>query len=482
MSQNNGKDRNVAVIDLEDESAPNRTTTSFLDPDNPELKPATSIEAKKKRNWKRRLIGWSFFFLLVLGSAVAFYLLLKVNHVNVKVDADSRRDLQNTKAVNGNNPENGQTEEAINIARNASGIDAGTEKQIPGASPNPSPTPTPSLQTNTGWNYRFKENSPVYDQINDANSGNGNQQQNNGDNQQQSRSGAGITEVAMQNHANATQSIFVEDQLPKISATPRPTSGQVETRSENRPTLVSKPQPIPAVLPPFGTMLPVRTQGVIFTLRNNSYVRLELTRDVSGTGWSLPKGTILVGRTIGSDYDRAFVNVLGYIDPRDNKLVKMTGDILGVDGAAGVPGKRIGTDSNRLRQALRKVASSGLQAASLLGGALSRGTVILDRSGYSLPYDIRGTSSDQNQKREFVKVPAGQAAYVMVADLPKSIQAIDAPGDDELLRAANSLSDREVMELILFGSPDEIRAALPFMTEEQKRLTTKSLMQDAKEK
>jgi len=26
----------------------------------------------------------------------------------------------------------------------------------------------------------------------------------------------------------------------------------------------------PAVLPPFGTMLPVRTQGVIFTLRNNS--------------------------------------------------------------------------------------------------------------------------------------------------------------------------------------------------------------------
>ena len=82
-------------------------------------------------------------------------------------------------------------------------------------------------------------------------------------------------------------------------------------------------------------MLPVRTQGVIFTLRNNSYARLELTRDSSGQGWSLPKGTVLVGRTTGSEYDRAFVNVIGYIDPRDNKLVKMTGDVLGSDGATG---------------------------------------------------------------------------------------------------------------------------------------------------
>ena len=31
------------------------------------------------------------------------------------------------------------------------------------------------------------------------------------------------------------------------------------------------------------------------------------------------------------------------------------------------------------------------------------------------------------------------------------------------------------MELILFGSPDEIRAALPLMTDEQKRLASKTL-------
>jgi len=236
------------------------------------------------------------------------------------------------------------------------------------------------------------------------------------------------------------------------------------------------------VLPPFGTMLPVRTQGVIFTLRNNSYARLELMRDSSGQSWSLPKGTVLVGRTTGSEYDRAFVNVVGYIDPRDNKLVKMTGDVLGSDGATGIPGKRIGVDRNRLKQTLRKVASSGVQVAGMMAGALGRGTVILDRSGISIPDDVRGLSAGRDEKNAFVKVAAGQAAYVMVADLPKAVQAVDAPGDDELARSTVSLSDREVMELILFGSPDEIRAALPLMTEEQKRLAIKTLAPENKER
>ena len=70
----------------------------------------------------------------------------------------------------------------------------------------------------------------------------------------------------------------------------------------------------------------------------------------------------------------------------------------------------------------------------------------------------------------------------MVADLPKPIQAVDAPGDDELARSTVSLSDREVMELTLFGSPDEIRAALPLMNEEQKRLAIKTLAPENKDK
>jgi hypothetical protein len=83
-----------------------------------------------------------------------------------------------------------------------------------------------------------------------------------------------------------------------------------------------------------------------------------------------------------------------------------------------------------------------------------------------------GNGSDHNS---FVKVQAGQPAYVMVADLPKSEAAIDAPGEKEITNAAHALSDREVMELILFGTPEDIRAATPLMSDEQKQLVLKSL-------
>jgi hypothetical protein len=232
-------------------------------------------------------------------------------------------------------------------------------------------------------------------------------------------------------------------------------------------------------------MLPVRTQGVIFTLRNDSYARMELTRDAAGEGWSLPKGTVFIGRTTGNEQDRAYVNVIGYIDPRDNKLVKMTGEVMGTDGAAGIAGKRLGVDRNGLKNALRKVASSGVQVAGMMAGALGRGPVVIDSAGYRLATPITNEARNAisgNGSKTFVKVQAGQPAYVMVSDLPKSIQAVDAPGDDDLARVATSLTDREVMELILLGSPDEIRAALPLMTDEQKRLAARTLVPENKEK
>jgi hypothetical protein len=478
----NGKHRDVAVVETA-EPGERQTTTAFPDSNNPLLKPAKEIEGNKQRSWKRRLVGWSFVLLLIGGSAVALYLLLKVNRVNVKVNADSRRDTQNTKPKTDANVEDGLTEDAINIARAASGYDSARSNNAnPAPSPNASPTPTPSPNPNVRTNYSFTgTSSPVWDQINNNGSnGNGNPQQNGKGNQQSEKTSDTSAPERIQNHANSTNSIFVDDALVKSStASQTITTAQMQPRLENRLPLTTPKIP-PAVLPPFGTMLPVRTQGVIFTLGNNSYARLELTRDSSGQGWFLPKGTILVGRTTGSAYDRAFVNVIGYIDPRDNKLVKMSADVLGSDGATGIPGKRIGVDRSRLKQTLRKVASSGVQLAGAVGGVLGRGTVILDRSGYSIPDDIRGTGGGQDQKNAFVRVEAGQAAYVMVADLPKAIQAIDAPGDDELARSAVSLTDREVMELILFGSPDEIRASLPLMTDEQKRLAIKTLAPENK--
>jgi hypothetical protein len=129
---------------------------------------------------------------------------------------------------------------------------------------------------------------------------------------------------------------------------------------------------------------------------------------------------------------------------------------------------------------LRKVASSGMQVAGMMAGALTgRGTVVIDGAGYRLMNPITDEAGRMvggaQGKQAFVKVEAGRTAYVMVADLPKELRAIDAPGEDELTRATTSITDREVMELILFATPAEIRAALPLMTDEQKRLALKAL-------
>ena len=476
MNQNNGHHRLSAVDVIEEEVASEQTGTTFYDANSPEFRPAKQIDVRRKKSWKRKLVGWSVLLLLICGAAVALYLLLRVNRVNVKVQADARPDSQNAKPKSDfTNSENGLTAEAINIARNASGTD--TAK--PTASPGASPAPSPSMVANNGRNLSFTLNSPATEPFNEGNTnGNTNQQLNNSTVQASQAAAVSATTAQPQSRANATASIFVDDSVLK-PALQLQTATSVSSRVEKKTAAAISLKTPPTVVPPFGTMLPVRTQGVLFTVRNNSYARLELTRDCSGTGWSLPKGTVLVGRTSGSEYDRAFVNVIGYIDLRDNKLVTMTGEALGADGATGIPGKRIGVDRNRLKQTLRKVASSGVQIAGTMAGALTgRGTVVIDSAGYRLMNPI---SSDAraaiggNEQRTFVKVMAGQPAYVMVADLPKSAQTVDAPGDDEILQAAGSLSDRDVMELILFGSPDEIRAALPLMTDEQKRLASKTL-------
>ena len=475
MNQNNH--HRLSPVDvIEEEPAPEQTAPSFYDADKPEFRPARQIDVRRKKSWKRKLVGWSFVLLLISGAAVALYLLLRVNRVNVRVQAYSRLDSQSAKPKSdATNTENGLTAEAINIARNASGADTAN----PTASPGASPLPSPSLAVNNGRNLSFTLNSsPVNEPFNDGNPNGSANQLNNSTVQSSAKASDSSVAAFSQSRVNVTTSIFVDDSALKSSNQPL-TTPSVQSRVDKKTVPATPLKLPPTVLPPFGTMLPVRTQGVLFTVRNNSYARLELTRDCSGAGWSLAKGTVLIGRTSGSEYDRAFVNVIGYIDPRDNKLVKMTGEALGADGATGLPGKRIGVDRNRLKQTLRKVASSGLQIAGTMAGTLTgRGTVVIDSAGYRLLNPLSNGARSAiagNEQRTFVKVIAGQPAYVMVSDLPKSVQTIDAPGDDEIVEAAGSLSDRELMELILFGSPDEIRAALPLMTDEQKRLASKAL-------
>jgi hypothetical protein len=444
---------------------------------DPGLQPPTETETKKRGGWKRQLIGWSFLVLLIGAGIVAFYFLLRVNRVNVRVQADTQREAQTAKPkTEGQESENAVTAEAIRMAREASGADAATTRDPnASASPNPSPTP-PTQQYIKGPNLSFTGNtSPARDQMEENNAKQeGNQQ---GHGVQAAKTNEQSVPL-LQSHANVTQSIYVADVVPRTTPDRSPTPSLRTADKIALPSLTI--QPSPAVLPPFGTMLPVRTQGVIFTARNNSYARLELMRDCAGPGWTLAKGTILIGRTSGSESDRAFVNVIGFIDPRDYKLVKMSGELMGADGASGVPGKRIGVDRNRLKETLRKVASSGILVAVTMAGALTgRGTVVIDSAGYRLlnpvANDARGMVGGTNDRNSFVKVEAGRPAYVMVADLPKALQAIDAPGDDDIAQAARSLTDREVMELIIFGTRDEIRAAFPLMNDEQKKLAMKSI-------
>lgn len=467
--------RKSPVVDGEHSVDENGAGGNLLDPNDPVLQPPKETDAKKKTSWKRKMIVWSVILLLIGAGVGALYLLMRVNRVSVTVNAESRGNAQRTKPpAEVTNSDSALTAEAINMARNAAGADANTQ---PGNSASPVPSPTPSPGPTQNHQVDFTGKSPVFDNVGESGDADGSSDpQANRDVVQAKVAASSIAEP--QSHANLTQSLFVDEPVPKSTPV-----APIQTSRGAKPVLPAAVKPAAPTVPPFGTMLPVRTQGVIFTLRNNSYARLELTRDMAGNGWSLPKGTVLIGRTTGSEHDRAFINVIGYIDPRENKLVAMSGDVLGSDGANGIPGKRIGIDRSGLKQTLRKVASSGLQVASSMAGALAgRGTVVIDSAGYRLMDPINNEAQglvSGSTKNSFVKVQAGQPAYVMVVDLPNRIEGTDAPGIDQLTRLGEaSLTDREVMELILFGSGEEVRAAMPLMTEEQKRLVLKSRAQE----
>jgi hypothetical protein len=470
-NRNNGR----VSIELVDDP-PDRDRNSFLDSNSPEFSPPKETAINKKKPWKRKLIGWCFILLIIVAGVFALYILLRVKRVDVRVQADSQRASQTAKAEpSPKNTEGGLSAEAINIAREAVGPDATTVLNT--ASANASPSPSPIAAQHAQRTLSYTDNSPAYASSADAGRDSNPPQSNTGLTSQM----ANESSASLQSHANPTQTLFIEDAQLKPAPTPqiaKLNSTPLEKKTDSIKT--SKAIPPPAVLPVFGTMLPVRTRGVIFTLRNNSYARLELVRDCQGEGWSLAKGTMLVGRVNGSEHDRAFINIFGYIDPTTNRLVKMTGEVVGSDGGSGMQGKRIAVDRKRFKQTLGKVASNGLQVAGMMAGALTgRGTVVVNGAGSRMLNPITdeaGQLVNGDDKRSFVRIEAGQAAYVMVSDLPKEIGGIDAVGQDLLKTSSNSLTDREVMELILFGTAEDIRAASPLMNEEQKRMVLKSVI------
>lgn len=181
---------------------------------------------------------------------------------------------------------------------------------------------------------------------------------------------------------------------------------------------------------PFGTMLPVRLIGSIYTLRNSGvFVRLELARPVEGKGYSYPAGTMIVGEVRGGESVRAFVNIVGLIDPVSGELVRFSGELLGRDGASGIEGKRRNLTSqwSRFFRGMKDTAGSVLGS---IGAFRSSGTVILSeplrRGTESMTEDLSGAILKNEREDTFLEVAAGSNGYVLVTTL--SDNSADASG------------------------------------------------------
>lgn len=193
-------------------------------------------------------------------------------------------------------------------------------------------------------------------------------------------------------------------------------------------------------------------------------VRLELMRDLESDHWQMRRGTILIGNIISGDLDRAYVQIKGYIDPETDRLMKMEGELLGDDGGAGLRGKRRGVSPAWIK-VLDRAAQAGVQiATSILGSRASSVIIATDPYG-----TVRSSGDPQSQNnRSFVEVPAGAVGFVMVTTLPQADDGNSHLADGKLLKS--DFVDQELADLMTSADPARIRAALPRLNPELRRI------------
>ncbi len=228
---------------------------------------------------------------------------------------------------------------------------------------------------------------------------------------------------------------------------------------------------------PFGTLLPVRLLGAVYTLRTSGgLVRMELTRQVSGKNYSYPAGTVLVGTLRGSEQNRAFISVVGLIDPETGKLVKFGGEVMGTDGASGMNGRRRQIKSTWSR-VLNRLRDVGTAAIGAVGSRRSGGTVIIsdstNKASGVLSDELSGVTGKTQNANEFVELSAGTTGFVLVTDLPDEVSNTSSLGQNS--KPTTGLTDDELADIFSFGDKEKIRAALPRMTPEFRRLAEKYL-------
>jgi hypothetical protein len=417
----------------------------------------TDAEERRPGRGRKRLIVAAIFFLMLIASGAGLWMMFGGG--DKKVDLRVRDSINKTEQAT-HDPES-VTAQAIAEVRGAT------------AAPAPAPSASPAIgttETAGGTRTIIVPTTPVTVPIEGASS-------------PATEAGAGQQSSASRTQTGAAKSIgIVSDRNSERSIRCAPTPVPLSTRQpltgvsadtrlpEQAASAVLKRAEARVVLPPFGAMLPIRTMGALYTLRPG-LARFELMRDVRGQGWQMRKGTTLIGQQQGSEYDRAYVSLLGFIDPESKRFVKAPGEVLGADGAPGLQGKRRQI-SSRWARVLGRAATS---AVSLGQAALTRGnstTVVLP--GAVAPELTPSVASS----REFVEVAAGTPAFVMITDLPKEAQGINA---DSLAESnGETLKDEELAELLSSDSPEKIRAAMPRMTPELRRIAEAVLKEQGK--
>lgn len=284
--------------------------------------------------------------------------------------------------------------------------------------------------------------------------------------------------------ASATQSVRFAPAPQKKAASVRGGSdlpvkesvtGRIEQSDQNNSStrLVKR-----TATPNFGAMLPVRLMGVLYTLRPGSLVRLELARDLRAGNWQLRRGTVFIGQSLGGEFDRAYLQIKGFIDPDTQTFTKIEGEVLGNDGGAGLRGRQRRISPTWVR-VLDRTAEAGVQIATgVLNRRSSSVVIAADPYGtYRSASGADGSRSDQN--RTFVEVAAGTSGFVMVTTLP------EPTSDSHLAKAgsqAESLTNEELAELMAEADPARIRAALPKMNPELQRVARMVLKEIEAEK
>lgn len=189
------------------------------------------------------------------------------------------------------------------------------------------------------------------------------------------------------------------------------------------------------VVPPFGSKVEVEVAGAFFApASEGSLVVMRVKADAGGEGWSLPRGTLVVGRVKGVVANsRVDVAAFGYLE--NNKLVRFSGVLLDENEAAGLPGEVKNKDGLLKR----------------FGRAALRGVSGLPYAYRGIPYgvipDVQGASVQSGENRTYVMVEAGVAGVVFVTGLPSEAEVREAEPGSPAALTMGELSPQE-MELL----------------------------------